>query len=143
MRTGIGRLFKTFLFSLLVFSLLRTGNALSVCQCSTVSSDFMFTNTHESVQHYSIRKGGQASSWTIVTPQTFTLNPGESIVVVAFTKVDCGVNPGVYSLRLKAVSEDDIIEQSKDIIVSTCHSISVDTENTYFEVYIALFFFFY
>ncbi len=116
---------KAFIFFLLVLSLAETGNALSACQCSTVNYEFGFTNNGNSVRHYNIQKSGSASSWAVVAPMTFDLQPGESRVVVAFIKVGCDVKEGEYVLSLKAVSDDDIITKSVALDVSSCHSVVV------------------
>lgn len=113
---------------LLFFSLilLLTGvKGLEVCQCNTITTELYFTNDEPTVQHYSLQKSGLASTWSVLTPSTFSLNPGQTELVVVFSRVDCRVAEGVYPLTVKAVSEDDLISKSVDFKVSSCRSITV------------------
>ncbi len=111
---------------LITFFLLQTSNALTICQCSTSSTELRFTNTKNTVQHYSIQKSGIPSTWTTITPMTFELQPGQTKVVVAFTNVNCDETEGDYLLTIKAVSEDDVITKTINTRVDSCHSISVE-----------------
>jgi len=119
------------LLSLIIPFFISYGFALEACACGTVVSEFNFTNNLSSLQHYSIQKGGTAASWTAVTPTTFDLNPGESRLIVAFSKVDCDLPEGVYDLTLRATSEADLILKSTDLSVSSCHSIRLVQDDSF------------
>lgn len=130
MTANIGR---AFLFSLTVLFLLGGVFAVKACQCSTVPSEFTFVNNHDTVEHYTIQKGGIPASWSTVTPSSFTLRPGESKVVVAFSRIDCNTPAGLYSLTIKAISENDNLVQSVDFDVSSCRSVSVLSDSSSYE----------
>ncbi|MBD3312735.1 hypothetical protein GF352_04765 [archaeon] len=114
------------LFSLLI--LLSGARGLEACQCSTVTTELYFTNDESTVQHYTLQKSGLASTWSTLTPSTFTLDPGETKLVVVFLRVGCSVEEGVYDLVVKAVSEDGLISESVSFEVSSCRSVAVKPE---------------
>jgi len=124
---NIGKTLLLFLF-LIPFAF-NIGLALNACQCDTLTTEFLISNNHSLVEHYTIQKSGSASTWATVTPQTFALAPGDSKTVIAFASIPCSAAPGDYLLELKAVSEDDVVTQTKTFSVSTCHSFNISFAN--------------
>jgi hypothetical protein len=123
---------RVLLFSSLLLFVIGCSRALEVaCQCTTFTNEFVFTNNKNTVQHYSIQKSGLASSWTTLTPFTFTLSPGQSETIVAFTKVPCNAQERLYDLIVKAVSENDLISKSIEFSVSSCHSVMISHQGSY------------
>jgi len=125
--TSTGRIILSVL--IIVLFTARGSNAIQACHCGTVNAELNFTNEAGSVQHYTLQKSGIAGPWTTITPTTFSLTPGQSRLVIAFTRIDCDTPEGVYGLVVKAVSAGDLITESVDYEVSSCRSVRVAQEN--------------
>ncbi len=110
---------------LLMLLLLSVSKGVNVYQCDSITNELKVVNDGTTIEHYTIQKSGIPASWTIITPMTFTLLPGQSRVLTALTSINCNERTGDYILTIKAISDNNVITKDYPIRVLSSHFVSV------------------
>ena len=73
----------------------------SLCPCSGEGYPVFISNTGASLSTYSLSINQEVQSWTTITPQSFSLNPGKTARVVVYINSPCSQNNSLpFTLRI-------------------------------------------
>ncbi|MFH1409101.1 MAG: hypothetical protein ABIH34_04295 [Nanoarchaeota archaeon] len=102
-----------------------------VCACSAITDSLIVVNTGQDPSGYAVILSGEASAFTTLTPDQFTLLPGKQQLLTTNIAVPCDVSPRTYGLSLRFIDntgDEQVLKQT--VSVKRCPNIGIMPAST-------------